>query len=501
MQLVRELTTVSSPPCRRQHRHHLTYSWWFRHHGLDLMNKTAAAPGPSAAGRKAVKTRVNRTADDHAAGRSDLHRRLLQLPDRGRRYASVTAITSPAPKLAPIIDATAAPVCMIAPCPPGLPAVSGYVNSGSVSGIEMFIKQILELLLPDDPADDRGHLSAEYRFRPHADPRVQRPRSRTTCYHSQAAFLKAPSGYQTGSRASRRAGSAAARHRADRHTCIVGLIYTGGYYDAESEYVGDFMGAFSSTSSVCESATVHPAPCWLWCSRSLLLYFGAIGARVAESVHNGFIQMISPILILTFAWTLLRSDPLQHELRRLRCQRHVQRKRSGQVPARRDLHHRCCHRLRHRYLLRAPSASWLPLLCRCSIMIPSPFCAPSVWRRPAPAALWATTAPPSRHTIAENCGALSPHQTMCSLAALICRGGFGVTFVGFILAGLIQAAGHLPDHCLHLMVATLLVIKAISSAKKHVASSEMAEAIGSGCQVRHPYIKRKPCRAFFCLHF
>ena len=45
-------------------------------------------------------------------------------------------------KLAYVIDSTAAPVCMIAPVSSWAAAVSGYVNSDSVSGIEMFIKQI-----------------------------------------------------------------------------------------------------------------------------------------------------------------------------------------------------------------------------------------------------------------------------------------------------------------------------------------------------------------------
>ena len=45
-------------------------------------------------------------------------------------------------KLAYLIDATAAPVCMIAPVSSWAAAVSGYVNSNSVSGIQMFIRQI-----------------------------------------------------------------------------------------------------------------------------------------------------------------------------------------------------------------------------------------------------------------------------------------------------------------------------------------------------------------------
>ena len=45
-------------------------------------------------------------------------------------------------KLAYVIDSTAAPVCMIAPVSSWAAAVSGYVNSDNVSGIQMFIRQI-----------------------------------------------------------------------------------------------------------------------------------------------------------------------------------------------------------------------------------------------------------------------------------------------------------------------------------------------------------------------
>ena len=45
-------------------------------------------------------------------------------------------------KLAYVIDATAAPVCMIAPVSSWAAAVSGYVQSDTVNGIELFVKQI-----------------------------------------------------------------------------------------------------------------------------------------------------------------------------------------------------------------------------------------------------------------------------------------------------------------------------------------------------------------------
>ena len=72
---------------------------------------------------------------------------------------------------------------------------------------------------------------------------------------------------------------------------------------AESEYVGDFMGAFSNASSGAGLAIGS-----MLALVFTFIYFwlrGSIGFEKSfESVPNGFIQMISPILILTFAWTL-----------------------------------------------------------------------------------------------------------------------------------------------------------------------------------------------------
>ena len=79
--------------------------------------------------------------------------------------------------------------------------------------------------------------------------------------------------------------------------------YTGGFFDAESEYVGDFMGAFSNASSGAGLAIGS-----MLALVFTFVYFwlrGSIGFEKSfESVPQGFIQMISPILILTFAWTL-----------------------------------------------------------------------------------------------------------------------------------------------------------------------------------------------------
>ena len=176
-------------------------------------------------------------------------------------------------------------------------------------------------------------------------------------------------------------------------TCIIGLIYTGGYYDDASEYFHDFMGAFSNASSGAGLAIGS-----MLALVFTFIYFwlrGSIGFEKSfESVPNGFIQMISPILILTFAWTLCgltRYGMYSADF--------VVNAMSGAGDLAKFLP--AVIFIIGAAIGFATGTSWgtigimAPLWSRCSTSTPTPSCAPSVWRRPAPAALWATTAPPS----------------------------------------------------------------------------------------------------------
>ena len=106
-----------------------------------MMNK---AGGSAAFGRWAqthIKSRVGARAGYSSAGLPYFHRRLFQLSDGGLRDA---ARHRQAPgtraKLAYIIDATAAPVCIIAPISSWAAAVSGFVEDGK--GSVLFIRAI-----------------------------------------------------------------------------------------------------------------------------------------------------------------------------------------------------------------------------------------------------------------------------------------------------------------------------------------------------------------------
>ena len=206
-------------------------------------------------------------------------------------------------KLAYVIDSTAAPVCMIAPVSSWAAAVSGYVQSDNVNGIQLFVAQIpwnyyclltlLMIVVISILNIDYGTmLTHEYNAQVKND-----------LFTTPERPFAGADDYETGSKGKSSVLDLLLPVIVLIATCIVGLIYTGGYYDAESEYVGDFMGAFSNASSGAGLAIGS-----MLALVFTFIYFwlrGSIGFEKSfESVPNGFIQMISPILILTFAWTL-----------------------------------------------------------------------------------------------------------------------------------------------------------------------------------------------------
>ena len=206
-------------------------------------------------------------------------------------------------KLAYLIDATAAPVCMIAPVSSWAAAVSGYVQSPSINGIELFLKQIpwnyyclltlLMIVVISILNIDYGPmLTHEYNAQVKDD-----------LFTTPERPFAGADDYETGSKGKSSVLDLILPVIVLIATCIIGLIYTGGFFDAESEYVGDFMGAFSNASSG-QGLAIGSMLALVF----TFVYFwlrGSIGFEKSfESVPNGFIQMISPILILSFAWTL-----------------------------------------------------------------------------------------------------------------------------------------------------------------------------------------------------
>ena len=206
-------------------------------------------------------------------------------------------------KLAYVIDATAAPVCMIAPVSSWAAAVSGYVQSNSINGIELFIKQIpwnyyclltlvMIVVISLLNIDYGPMLKHEYNAQVKDDlfTTPERPFAGADDYEKPAsgksfvADLLVPVVVLI-------------------IVCVVSLVWSGGYYDVEADCYHDFMVSFSNADAGAALALGGLIGCVF-----TFLYFWARGAigfeKSFESVPQGFIQMIAPILILTFAWTL-----------------------------------------------------------------------------------------------------------------------------------------------------------------------------------------------------
>ena len=202
-------------------------------------------------------------------------------------------------KLAYVIDSTAAPVCMIAPVSSWAAAVSGYVQSPSINGIELFLKQIpwnyyclltllMIVIISVLNIDYGSMLTHEYNAQVKDD-----------LFTTPERPFAGDDEYETGSKGKSSVLDLLVPVIVLIAVCIVSLVYSGGYFDGGMT----FMAAFSAA----EAGPALAIGGLIGCVFTFLYFWlrGAIGFEKSfESVPQGFIQMIAPILILTFAWTL-----------------------------------------------------------------------------------------------------------------------------------------------------------------------------------------------------
>ena len=443
---------------------------------VDLMNKTG---GSEAFGRWATKT-------VHTRAGAQLMTMLLGVLifiDDYFNCLTVGAVMRPVTechkisraKLAYVIDSTAAPVCMIAPVSSWAAAVSGYVNSDSVSGIQMFIRQIpwnyyclltlLMIVVISILNIDYGPmLTHEYNAQVKDD-----------LFTTPERPFAGADDYETGSKGKSSVLDLLLPVVVLIVTCIIGLIYTGGYYDDTSEYFHDFMGAFSNASSGAGLAIGS-----MLALVFTFIYFwlrGSIGFEKSfESVPNGFIQMISPILILSFAWTLCgltRYGMYSADF--------VVNAMSGAGDLAKFLP--AVIFIIGAAIGFATGTSWgtigimAPIVVQVFNYDQQPvLCTIGLAAACAGGVMGDHCSPISDTTIMASAGAHCYHLNHVFTQIPYALTVAGVSFVSFILAGLIQNVVICLIIAAVLMVATLLVIKAIMAKKHQGIFQEMAEA-------------------------
>ena len=444
---------------------------------VDLMNKVGGSAAFGRWARKAVKTRCGAQLMTMLLG-------VLIFIDDYFNCLTVGAVMRPVTeshkisraKLAYIIDATAAPVCMLAPVSSWAAAVSSYVPDGFPgSRISMFLSQIpynyyciLTLIMVITVSifniDYGPMLTHEYNAQVKDDlfTTEHRPFAGADDYEegekkSSVLDLLLPVIVLIG-------------------LCIVGLIWTGGMWDAESDNYHNFVMSFSDATAgvgLCLGSIIAIVFTFVyyWCR-------GLIGFEKSfESIPNGFIQMISPILILCFAWTLCglcRDDGLQ-----VGAFVESVMANTGNLakflPA--VIFIVAC------FIGFATGTSWGTI----GIMVPL-VCAVFDWTTQTQLLSIGLAASCAGGVCGDHLSPISDTTIMASAGAhcyhlnhVATQIPYGVTvaavsFVSFIIAGLVQNVVVCMIIAIVLMVATLLVIKAIVSKKHAGIFEEMAAA-------------------------
>ena len=444
---------------------------------VDLMNKAGGSAAFGRWAKKAVKTRSGAQLLTMLLG-------VLIFIDDYFNCLTVGAVMRPVTeshkisraKLAYVIDATAAPVCMLAPVSSWAAAVASYVPDGFPgSRISMFLSQIpwnyyciLTLIMVITISvlniDYGPMLTHEYNAQVKDD-----------LFTTPERPFAGADDYETGSKGKSSVLDLLLPVVVLIVTCIIGLIYTGGYYDDTSEYFHDFMGAFSNASSGAGLAIGS-----MLALVFTFIYFwlrGSIGFEKSfESVPNGFIQMISPILILTFAWTLCgltRYGMYSADF--------VVNAMSGAGDLAKFLP--AVIFIIGAAIGFATGTSWgtigimAPIVVQVFDFNTDPIlCTIGLAAACSGGVMGDHCSPISDTTIMASAGAHCYHLNHVFTQIPYALTVAGVTFVSFILAGLIQNVVICLIIAAALMIATLLVIKAIMAKKHQGIFQEMAEA-------------------------
>ena len=221
------------------------------------------------------------------------------------------------PKLAYLIDATAAPVCMIAPISSWAAAVSttaADLNTG-MSGIELFVRAI--------PYNLYSLLTFVFIIATIAMKFDYGPMREFERKAASGDLSALAGGADETPNAKGRVIDLVLPVLVLIVTCTLGMVYVGGFFGADAEgctdYAGDFIGAFGNTNAFIGLP-------WGGIIALVLTVIYLVARKVLsfkeamECVPKGFVAMVPPIIILTLAVSLkaminsLGADTYVHDL-------------------------------------------------------------------------------------------------------------------------------------------------------------------------------------------
>ena len=198
-------------------------------------------------------------------------------------------------KLAYIIDATAAPICIIAPISSWAAAVAGVVEG--MNGLELFIRSIpynfyallsiVAMLTLTITNTDFGPMLEHERnaqlnndlYTTDARPFASAEAESEVVGNGKVIDLVLPVIVLI-------------------ICCIIGMIYTGGFFEGES-FINAFANCSAPTGLLLGSSAALLITFLLYIPRRVLTFH-----QFMEALPEGFKAMVPAIMILTFAWTL-----------------------------------------------------------------------------------------------------------------------------------------------------------------------------------------------------
>lgn len=202
-------------------------------------------------------------------------------------------------KLSYLIDATAAPICMIAPISSWAAAVAEYADGTGFNGIQLFVRAI--------PYNFYSLLTFVFIIFLVLSKKDFGPMAK----HEMNAIEKGDL-FST----EERVNGLTTEHNPKGRVpdlllpiltliglSVFALIYNGGFFDTASSYHGDFIGAFSATTA----STALP---WGALVAMILVIIYLVARKLItfkdamDCIPKGFIAMVPAIIILTFATSL-----------------------------------------------------------------------------------------------------------------------------------------------------------------------------------------------------
>lgn len=204
-------------------------------------------------------------------------------------------------KLAYIIDATAAPVCIIAPISSWAAAVSGFAEGSGMNGLELFVSAIpynfyalftIVMMI--------GIVLMKFDYGP-MKLHEENAKNKGDLFTSKVEVMKEdlvkdanPNG---------KVSDLVLPIIILIVACVFGMIYSGGFFDMEAEGYRNFITAFSNSDA--SVGLVIGSFITLIATIIYFIFRGTMKfAEMMESIYEGFKAMVPAILILVCAWTL-----------------------------------------------------------------------------------------------------------------------------------------------------------------------------------------------------